>query len=203
VLNSGLKNGTMKEIDKICKKIYSLAKKVQENFKSFYLAGGTALMLKHKHRISVDIDFFNERYFSKRRISQKIRKIFKVIKEEEGVDNIDFFIENTKISFVYFPFKNIESLENSRDIKIASDYDIFLNKIYAAGRRIELKDPIDFAFLYQKYRWSKEKVKKDFNKKFPEQDFELYLGAILNIEDYTGLDKRTKNILKQIEKKWT
>lgn len=193
----------MKEIDRICKKMFLLAKKIQENFKEFYLAGGTVLMLKYKHRISVDVDLFNERYFSKRRVSQKIRKVFKVSKEEEGIDNIDFFIEDIKVSFMYFPFKNIEPLERLRGLKITSDYDIFLNKIYAAGRRIEPKDPIDFALLYKKYRWEKEKVKKDFSRKFPGQDFELYLGAILNIEDYPGLDKKTKNVLKEIAKKWT
>jgi len=37
-----------------------------------------------------------------------VRKIFSIKKEERGDDNIDFFIENIKLSFVFFPFKNIE-----------------------------------------------------------------------------------------------
>ena len=79
-----------------------------------------------------------------------MRKIFSIKKEERGDDNIDFFIENIeniKLSFVFFPFKNIEKLEKIQGIKAASDFDIFLNKIYAAGRRIDWKDPYDCAFL--------------------------------------------------------
>ncbi len=46
-----------------------------------------------------------------------MRKIFNVEKEEKGVDNLDFYIEETKISFVFFPFKNIEKIENFKGIK--------------------------------------------------------------------------------------
>jgi len=191
------------KFEEIYKKNLALAKEISKNFPDFYLAGGTALMLKHKHRVSEDLDFLKEKSFSFLRLSKKVREMFKVEKEERFTDNVDFWIKGIKVSFVFFPFKNIEPLENFKGIKIASDYDIFLNKIYAAGRRIEPKDPFDFAFLYKKYRWEKEKVKKDFEKKFPDQDFDIYLGAILNIEDYPDIDEETKKVLREIAKKWT
>ncbi len=183
-------------------KMKRLAKDIQRNFKNFYLAGGTAIMLKHKHRISEDMDFFSFRAFSFLRLAVKVRKIFKVEKEERFEDNIDFIIEGLKISFVFFPFQNIRPLENFEGIKIASDYDIFLNKIYSAGRRIESKDVIDFAFLYNKYRWNRNSVKKDFERKFPNQSFEIYLGAILSIEDYPDLDENTIRIVQEIKREW-
>jgi len=187
----------------VYKRNFALAQKISKSFPGFYLAGGTALMLKHKHRISQDLDFLREESFSFLRLSKKIKKIFQVEKEEIFTDNADFWIEGIKVSFIFFPFENVKLLENIKGIRVASDYDIFLNKIYAAGRRIEPKDPFDFALLYEKYKWDKEKVKKDFEKKFSQQSFEIYLGAILSIQDYPELDEKTKEILKQIREIWT
>lgn len=184
------------------KRIEKLVRKMQQNFRGFYLAGGTALMIKHHHRISEDIDLFKKEPFSFTRLALKIRKLFKVEKEEHFTDNVDFIINDIKVSFVFFPFKSLKPLEVFEGIKIASDYDIFLNKIYSAGRRIESKDVIDFAFLYKKYGWDKGEVKKDFEKKFPQQSFEIYLGAILSAEDYPEINKKTLKIIKEVKEKW-
>ncbi|MCX8082440.1 MAG: nucleotidyl transferase AbiEii/AbiGii toxin family protein [bacterium] len=179
-----------------------IAREIQNNFKNFYLAGGTVLMFKYNHRISEDLDFLTEEEFSYMRISSKIKKFFVLEKEEKFVDNIDFIIKGIKVSFIFFPFKNINPLEVYDGIKMASDYDIFINKIYSAGRRIETKDLVDFAFLYSKYKWEKEKVESDFEKKFPLQDFNLYLGAILSVEDYPDVNRKTLKIIEEIKKKW-
>lgn len=53
---------------------------------------------------------------------------------------------------------NVQKLEKLKGIKKASDYDIFLNKIYSAGRRIDSKDPFDAAFLYKTYKWNKKET---------------------------------------------
>jgi predicted nucleotidyltransferase component of viral defense system len=182
-------------MEKEYKLLLSLAKKISNSFPAFYLAGGTALMLKHKHRVSVDLDFFNQKSFSYSRLSTKVRENFIVEAEEKFEDNIDFFIDKIKISFVFFPFKNILPLENLNGISIASDYDIFLNKIYVAGRRIDPKDPYDAAFLYKKYKWDKAKIKNDFQLKFPNQSYEIFLGALLNFDDYPKLNKWIKQEL--------
>jgi len=184
-------------------KIKTLSREVQRHFKNFYLAGGTALTLRHGHRISEDLDFLSQKPFSFTRLSYRIRKIFNPEREERFEDNIDFIIKGIKISFVFFPFENINPLENFEGIKMASDYDIFLNKIYSAGRRIESKDVIDFAFLWKKYKWGKKSVKRDFEKKFPAQSFEIYLGAILSTEDYPDLNAETIKTVEEIKEKWT
>lgn len=180
--------------------LLKLALRVQKHFPNFYLAGGTGLMLRHKHRISVDLDFFNDKPFSYARISTKVRKIFKVEGEERLGDNIDFFIQGIKVSFVFYPFKNIQKLENFKGIMIASDYDIFLNKIYVAGRRVDPKDPFDVAYLMKMYKWDKLKIKRDFEKKFPNQSYEIYLGALLHFEDYPKLPRSIKSILMELLK---
>jgi len=176
-------------------KFIQLAKTVQKYFPDFYLAGGTALVLKFGHRESVDLEFFKEKPFSFQRLALKVRNTFNIQKEEKGEDNIDFYVEGVKISFIFFPFKNIENLEVVKGIKKASDYDIFLNKIYSAGRRIEPRDPIDCAFLYKTYRWDKDKIQADFERKFPHQSYKIYLGALLHFEDYPELPKWVKEEL--------
>ncbi len=185
-------------MDKKVEKLYQLAIEVEKNFRNFYLAGGTAIMLKYNHRKSVDLDFFNEKSFSFSKLSSKIRDVFAIQKEERGEDNIDFYTEDVRLSFIFFPFKNIDPLENFKGLKKASDYDIFLNKIYTAGRRIEPKDPFDAGFLYKKHRWKKEKVESDFEKKFPDQSFKIYLGALLSFEDYPDLPEWVKEELMRL-----
>lgn len=181
-------------MEKICK----LAVSLQKVFKDFYLAGGTAIMFKHSHRQSVDLDFFKDKIFSFTRLSSRIRNFFQIEKEEKGIDNIDFYINGIRVSFIFFPFKNIKPLENLKGIKIADDYDLFLNKIYVAGRRIDPKDPYDAAFLYKIYKWDKEKIEKDFEKKFPNQSYKIYLGALLNFEDYPNIPKSVKQTLMEL-----
>jgi hypothetical protein len=91
-------------------KMKILSRKVQRHFKNFYLARGTALTLKHGHRVSEDLDFLSEKPFSFTKLACKIRKIFNPEREEEFEDNIDFIIKGIKVSFVFFPFKNINPL---------------------------------------------------------------------------------------------
>lgn len=176
-------------------KLFELAKRVQSLFKDFYLAGGTAIMFKYNHRQSKDLDFFKEKSFSFNRLSLKVREFFNVQAEERFTDNIDFYIENVRVSFVFFPFSNILPTENFKGIKKASDYDIFLNKIYSAGSRIEPKDPFDAAFLYKVYNWNKNKIEKDFTLKFPNQSYKIYLGSLLSFEDYGELPAWVKETL--------
>jgi len=178
--------------------LLKLARSVQPHFKRFYLAGGTAIMFGHRHRQSYDLDFFSTQTFSYNRLASKVRRIFQVENEERLEDNIDFFIEGIKVSFVFFPFENCQPVEELQGVKVASDYDLFLNKIYVAGRRIDPKDSFDVAFLYQKHSWNKAQIKVDFEAKFPDQSYEIYLGALLHFEDYPELDNKVKDVLKQL-----
>ena len=179
-------------------KLLDLAKKVSAVFPKYYLAGGTAIMLKHQHRQSYDLDFFNKKWFSFRHLAKKMRENFNISKEEHHEDNIDLIVDNIKVSFVFFPFENILKIEKYQGIRIASDYDLFLNKIYVGGRRIDKRDPFDAASLYKKYQWPINQVKKDFDNKFPDQSFEFALGALANSEDYPDLAKWTKEVLSEM-----
>ena len=58
------------------KKLIELALSIQKYFKKFYLAGGTAIMIKYNHRKSMDLDFFSHSFFSFNYLSTKMRKIY-------------------------------------------------------------------------------------------------------------------------------
>jgi predicted nucleotidyltransferase component of viral defense system len=178
--------------------LLKLALQIQSLFKEFYLAGGTAIMFKYEHRTSIDLDFFRSRAFSYNTVAQTMRKKFEVTAEERMSDNIDFFVEGKRISFVFFPFWNVQPLREIKGLRAASDYDIFLNKIYSAGRRVTPKDPFDAAYLYHLNKWPKRAIKRDFERKFPDQSYELYLGALLSFEDYPGIDAKTRRILSKL-----
>lgn len=183
-------------------KLKTLAIQIQQVFPAFYLAGGTNLMFKYNHRISTDLDFFSEKSFSFARLTDKVLKKFPVERYERKEDNIDFWLNNIKVSFVFFPFKNAEKLQKFFQIKMASDIDIFLNKLYVSGRRIDNKDIFDIAFLYEKYQYQKDYVKALFEKKFPFQSFEIFLGAVFSLEDYPGLNTQTKKTILKMQKNW-
>ncbi|OCC14267.1 hypothetical protein DBT_2339 [Dissulfuribacter thermophilus] len=86
-------------------------------------------------------------------------------------------------------------------IRSFSDYDLFLNKLYASGRQIIWKDPFDIAFLWEKCPFDLARVQEDFQKKFPGQNFYLYLKAAVAVEDYPELKEMPKicKTLKDIE----
>lgn len=175
------------------------ALEVQQKITGFTLAGGTSIMFKYQHRASIDLDFFKEKSFSFNRLEDKMNKTFDVQRTERLEDNIDFVVKNTKISFVFFPFSPIMPRQRVKGVKMYSDYDLLLNKIYAAGRRVDEKDPYDVAALLIRNSWNNEDIKRDFERKFPHQSYAIYLGALLSFEDYPGLENWVKDELVKLK----
>ncbi len=157
-------------------------------------------MLKYNHRISYDLDFFNFKEFSYNRLAKKVIPLYQnqIDKWERKEDNIDFFINGIKVSFVFFPFKNLEKIETIHQIKVAGDFDLFLNKLYVAGRRIDPKDPFDAAYLYNQHHWDNNYIIQGFEKKFKGQSYKIYLGALLSFEDYGELPAWIKETLMKL-----
>lgn len=57
------------------------------------------------------------------------------------------------------------------------------------------------AFLYKIHKWGKDDVKKDFEKKIPDQSFEIYISALLNFEDYGEIEDRVEETLLELIEK--
>lgn len=158
-------------------------------------------MIKYEHRISYDLDLFAENK-KLSALESRMRKryeseIERIIHFPES-DNVDIFLRGTKVSFVGFPFPNVEPAEMRSGVRMASDRDLLLNKIYVAGRRVEAKDPVDIACLLLHHPdWPPAAVRSDFRTKFKDEKFEIYLAAVLAFDDYPGLDAATRSALER------
>ena len=191
----------MDSLPEIKKHLISLAQEIETVFPDLYLAGGTAIMIKYEHRISYDLDLFAENSKlsalesrMRKRYESEIERIVRF----PGSDNVDIFLRGTKLSFVVFPFPNIEPTETRDGVRMASDRDLLLNKVYVAGRRVEAKDPVDIAcLLLQHPDWALDAVRSGFRTKFKDEKFEIYLAAAMAFDDYPGLDDATRSVLER------
>ena len=88
---------------------------------NFYLVGGTALSLKFGHRISVDLDLFQQEQLEVETIHKLLLKEFTTGFINENL-NIKFAIfcriNNVKVDLVYYPHNFIEKPEIIDGIRI-------------------------------------------------------------------------------------
>ena len=186
------------------KKIFPYLKK----FKPYYLAGGTAIAIQLGHRISVDFDFFSDKKIPKTLYSH----VKKILPESTSLrpavnnsDELTIFANDTKITFLYYPFPLVKPLINLCGLQLPIIQELAAMKAYTIGRRGEFKDYIDLYYvLLNKHASLKEiltiarkKYKNDFNDR-------LFLEQLLYLDDVnlTGIrllkqDHPTKKGLKE------
>lgn len=115
---------------------------IQEIADNFYLAGGTALSIQLGHRKSDDIDLFSQRHFSVEHYSQLLLTLNgKILVEEEGT--IHAFIDNIKVSVLYYPYKLLLPFKTIEGLSMASIEDIACMKIVALSQCAVKKDFFD------------------------------------------------------------
>jgi len=134
--------------------------------KDSFLVGGTALSLKHGHRISVDIDLFQNDFLDTEKVSAALLNKFKknYINENLKIKFAIFCTINTiKTDIVHYPHKLIGKPEVIDGIRMLSDMDIAAMKINAILGRGVKKDFFDLYELLKIYslkdiiQWHKEK----------------------------------------------
>ena len=149
--------------------------RVVEDFskQGFYLAGGTALALQLGHRESIDFDLFRFQGFNNGLFDKYFTKNWKDTKVTKSIDVLDeytIFLNDTKITFLCYPFE-LDKINKIEEISMASPLDIAAMKAYALGRRGKWKDYVDLYFLLQSYEMdeillkSKEIFKSLFSEK--------------------------------------
>jgi len=137
----------------------------------FYLAGGTALALQIRHRVSVDFDFYNPKKFD----STEIYHLFQKQKSRSLL--LDTISDNTLIleingisgSLFYYDYPLLKPLVVSDYLNLASLEDIAAMKLIAIIQRGVKRDFIDLYFLAEKFGLEKimtltEKKYTGFNK---------------------------------------
>jgi hypothetical protein len=184
------------------KKIFEKLK----NFKEYYLAGGTALALQIGHRISMDFDFFSQKEIPQNLLS-KVKRVFNEYKIKIEVNNpeqLTLTLNETRLTFVKYPFPIILKLVEYQGVKMLSIVEIGATKAYTLGRRATLKDYVDLYFILKEKYASLEQIIRLAQRKFKDKfDKRLFLEQLIYLEDVEDIEieflkeKPTKN---QIQK---
>jgi hypothetical protein len=116
---------------------------------AFYLAGGTALTLRHGHRRSVDFDFFREDPFDAQGLARAVEDRVAVFERlPSGEHTLYVRLEGVTASFFRYPHALLDAPEPSAwGFGLASDRDIAAMKLEAIAGRGARKDFVDLWLL--------------------------------------------------------
>lgn len=146
----------------------------QKDFiKDFYLAGGTALVLEFKHRISNDLDFFSDKEFNTIYLKNRLKKIGEWDPDIETENTLIGRLNSVKCSFFYLPYGLIGETIYLNKLRIADLNDIALMKILAISQRATKRDFIDLYILTGGFKPLPELLKL-FPKKFGKFDYNFH-----------------------------
>lgn len=155
-------------------------------FSEFYLAGGTALALQIGHRISVDFDLFSEAEIEKN-LLPKVKRVYTDVPISVSVNNPDeltVFIQETKVTFLHYPFPTFSVLDVYEGIRVLTIPEIAATKAYTIGRRGSYKDYIDLYFVLAEHHASLEDIIRLAEKKYGgEFNDRLFLEQLIYFED--------------------
>jgi predicted nucleotidyltransferase component of viral defense system len=183
-----------------------------------YLAGGTAVYLYLKHRVSVDLDFFTPTAFNSDLLIHKIKECFDHVQVELMEKNtVILYISEEKVQFslFLFPYDNLVenqtvTLQDSTICTLASLEDIEAMKAVAISQRGSVKDFIDFYFIVKKTGHHFDDIFKGVMKKYNldntyeyqiKTSFVYFEDAEKEIDNIImiGKDKKKKKLT---EKEW-
>lgn len=169
----------------------------KEITKRFYLTGGSALSAFYlNHRISKDLDFFSE----KEEVPPKIIEAFlRKISPQLGIVKIERsqFLglfsyhliysdkESLKVDFNYYPFPLIKKGKIYKGLKIASIYDIAVDKLHTLFMKPRGRDYVDLYFILKEKKYPLKKLILDAKAKFDWDIDKLNLASqFLRVKDF-------------------
>lgn len=154
--------------------------------RDFYLAGGTALALRHGHRRSVDFDFFRPEPFDVQELALALEQAFGELERlPAGEQTLYVRLSGVTTSFFRYPYPLLEEVEPTPwGVAIASDADIAAMKVEAVTGRGSRKDFVDLRVLCLT-GLTIEKVLELFERKFGGRRSDRYhrLRALAYFDD--------------------
>lgn len=176
----------------------------------FYLTGGTALTGFYiPYRLSEDLDFFSEKEFE----VLEVVSFLKSIKDRIGYKEIDIntsFNRNLiflkfdefvlKTEFTYFPFPPIDESNKHQGLKVDSELDIAVNKLFTIYQNPRSRDFVDLYMLCKKRGFVIKNLIKKAKAKFDWHVDLLKLGSQFLLA--TDLKDHPHLLIKLDEKNW-
>lgn len=144
----------------------------------FYFTGGTVLSEFYlQHRLSEDIDLFNESEEVDQSLIdaflKRISPLLKVrkIKKSQFLGLVSYILifenkEQLKVDFNYYPFLRIEKGKKYKNLQIDSIYDIAVNKVHTMFMRTRSRDFVDIYFIMRSVDYTLDQLIKDAKVKF-------------------------------------
>lgn len=190
----------------------ALAGNLLPKLSGFYLVGGTALALQIGHRRSLDFDLACSEQINSFDLERKlISKGFKIEQVfTSTIDEFSILIQETKVTFFYFPFDVAHDTNWSHgQIEMPDIVDLGAMKAYALGRRNQWKDYVDLYFLL-KFRHPLQSIiesaSKMFSSNFNEKLFREQLCYFEDIDfsetidyfDFAPDDEEIKEFLEAV-----
>jgi hypothetical protein len=152
----------------------------------FYLAGGTALALRHGHRRSVDFDFFRQESFDTEALAVSLHGAFGDMQRlPTGEQTLYVRVRGVTTSFFRYPYRMLDPTEPTVwGFGLASDADIGAMKVEAVAGRGSRKDFVDLRLLCRS-GVSLERLFEFFDAKYGTARTERYhrLRALTYFED--------------------
>lgn len=136
----------------------------------FSLVGGTALALRHGHRLSVDLDLFGAALDHDELVAALSAEFGSAFSYEPPVSKtigIFCFIHGVKVDIVRYPHPRIARLETIAGLRMYADEDIGAMKVQAILGRGRKKDFWDLLEILQHRPLSA--IIEDHGKKYPNQ----------------------------------
>ncbi len=117
--------------------------------REFYLAGGTALALRHGHRRSIDFDFFRPASFDVQELALALEGAFVAFERlPAGEQTLYVRLSSVTTSFFHYPYRLLNEVEPTTwGFGLASDSDLAAMKIEAIAGRGARKDFVDLRLL--------------------------------------------------------
>ncbi len=153
-----------------------------EHLENFVLVGGTALSLQVGHRISVDIDLFNDKAFDAPTLSTHLFSHYKTENLKTLKNGIFCFINDIKVDIISHQYPWVQPAVTAEGVRMVSLKDLSamkLNAIVQNGSRLK-----DFVDLYVLLNYlSFQDMYASYEKKYPNTNRAVVQNALLYHED--------------------
>ena len=170
----------------------------------FYLTGGTALAEFYlHHRFSEDLDFFTQNKIIHEPIDKLMKqiatKLHAKVTQEIQMGIYLYFLHFAKggkvlkVDFAQRPFSELETGTTYHALKIASLWDITVDKLYTILHRTNARDFVDLYFAYQEVGCNQEQLIHGLAEKYELNIGEISIASrllrIKDVEDYPKMIK--------------
>ncbi len=162
----------------------------------FFLVGGTSLAMQMGHRLSVDLDLFQEKPFDTHKLLSILSPKYGFRTSTVFANTLLGFIDEVKVDFVAHQYPLVNELVKAEGFRLASLEDIAamkLNAIVHSGQR--LKDFWDVYFLLENMPLSR--MLDCYEIKYPASNPIVALKALSYFEDI-NLNLDAPKILRKV-----